>query len=327
MALHNVKTLEKETLREAKSACETAEAFILDMEKGSVESYRKENLKSVVDIYNELSDTAHALLLDNTRELIDELVVYIESLYDSKADPKVYDTLLKFNDLIKTTFDLFEENQSYDYQLNHSKEIALLKSLIPKNKTISPDEFEKVEVFDHKEHNYKVLVIDDEPDIREMIILFLKEFKNFEFFEAGDGNEAFQILKENPIDLIFSDVQMPNCTGVEFVRKAREINKTIPIVIISGESNKDDLMKLINLGVDSFLEKPFQPADLQLKTRNLIKNKTYKTYAKKMANIALKLVTKTLKIQTPEQLKSKESKELSRILKSISQLSRNMNRL
>ena len=100
----------------------------------------------------------------------------------------------------------------------------------------------------------KVLIIDDEIRIREMLGLFLS--KKYEVLLAADGQEALAVVKEQCPDFIITDVNMPNMNGDEFSIHMFEINPLIPIVVMSGiDANRD---KKYSSNVVQFIEKPFK---------------------------------------------------------------------
>ena len=114
---------------------------------------------------------------------------------------------------------------------------------------------------------YNVLVVDDSKTSRKVIIKAARmaglEVGNL--FEAGNGAEALEILKENWIDLVFTDLNMPEMGGVELVeRMAREdLLKDIPVIIVTSDRNQERLFGLLERGARAFLNKPFHPESLK----------------------------------------------------------------
>jgi two-component system chemotaxis response regulator CheY len=82
-----------------------------------------------------------------------------------------------------------------------------------------------------------------------------------EIFEAGDGREALQVLEGNQVDIILSDINMPNMTGLEFLKEKGGIDaiKDIPVVVISTESGSDIIDEAKRLGAVGSIKKPFTP--------------------------------------------------------------------
>ena len=112
-----------------------------------------------------------------------------------------------------------------------------------------------------------VLIIDDSNTMRKIVTRSLRQ-AGFEFdkiLEAGDGQEALQVLAGEKVDLILSDINMPNMDGVEFLRNktADDALKGIPVVIITTESGSDILKEALALGAAGAIKKPFTPDQVQ----------------------------------------------------------------
>ena len=109
----------------------------------------------------------------------------------------------------------------------------------------------------------KILVVDDEIHILRVVAIKLKN-NGFEVLTASDGAEGFDIAqKENP-DLIISDFQMPNMTGIEMVEKLRQQDNTrhIPVVMLTARGFAIEDQQKQNLNIAEFLSKPFSPKEL-----------------------------------------------------------------
>lgn len=92
----------------------------------------------------------------------------------------------------------------------------------------------------------KVLVVDDDGDLREILVSNL-DLEGFTVYEAAGGIAALQFLKENKIDFVLSDIRMPAGDGMELLREIRKIDPNIPVVcLITGfsDSTKEDVLKL-----------------------------------------------------------------------------------
>lgn len=107
----------------------------------------------------------------------------------------------------------------------------------------------------------KILIIDDEPLIREGIIDILSVL-NAKFLEASNGKEALNVLQLNSVDLVITDLNMPQMNGVEFLRrKSQMLNKTPTIVLTShGDKTIEEIVK--GLGVSFLLDKPINEPEL-----------------------------------------------------------------
>ncbi len=116
--------------------------------------------------------------------------------------------------------------------------------------------------------NFNILVVDDSPVMRQMIIKMLRlcDLDINKVYEAGNGHEALEQLKENEVDILFLDVNMPVMDGLEVLERVRHNPnvKALPIFIISTESNKKRI-EYIRSQKANFLKKPFTPEQLRAK--------------------------------------------------------------
>ncbi len=106
-----------------------------------------------------------------------------------------------------------------------------------------------------------ILYAEDDLVIQESISRILKMFFK-EVFVANDGNEALEIYQNNKIDVIMLDYVMPNLDGYQTARIIREINKKIPIILVSAYTDKEKLLNAIELNLIKYLEKPILHEDL-----------------------------------------------------------------
>ncbi|HHL73281.1 MAG TPA: response regulator [Bacteroidetes bacterium] len=108
------------------------------------------------------------------------------------------------------------------------------------------------------------LVADDSSTIRKLISLTLKS-RGTKVVTASDGMEALELLPTLDVDLIITDLNMPNIDGYEFIRIVRENDyyQDVPIIILSSEKEKEDIERGIAAGANSYLVKPFVPEKLQ----------------------------------------------------------------
>ena len=110
---------------------------------------------------------------------------------------------------------------------------------------------------------YNVLVVDDSRVIRAVIkkTLGLAGIPINELYEAQNGKEALGILREKKVDLVFSDIHMPEITGVEMVEQmaADGALKDIPVIVVSSEGSQTRLGELLDKGARAYVRKPFTP--------------------------------------------------------------------
>ncbi len=114
---------------------------------------------------------------------------------------------------------------------------------------------------------YNILIVDDSQTMRRVILksLTLSGFKLGECLEAGNGEEALNVLNSHWIDLILTDLNMPVMNGVEFIHnlKANPAFQSIPVVLITTEGSETRLQELFELGVRDYIQKPFHPETLR----------------------------------------------------------------
>ncbi|MBN2712917.1 MAG: response regulator [Planctomycetes bacterium] len=117
----------------------------------------------------------------------------------------------------------------------------------------------------------KILVVDDSSTMRRIITNSLKTMGQETVVEAGDGIEGLAQLKANAdVGLILTDWNMPNMNGLEFLTKVRETNKDVPIVMITTEAEKQNVVTAIKAGANNYIVKPFTPDVLQEKLNPFI---------------------------------------------------------
>ena len=118
----------------------------------------------------------------------------------------------------------------------------------------------------------KILVVDDSSTMRRIIINTLKTMGQETIVEAGDGVEGLSQLANNPdVELILSDWNMPNMNGLDFLVKVREKNKTLPIVMVTTEAEKQNVITAIKAGANNYVVKPFTPEILKEKVGAFLK--------------------------------------------------------
>lgn len=119
----------------------------------------------------------------------------------------------------------------------------------------------------------KILVVDDEKEIRNLIEIYLKN-EGYEVIKARDGEEALEILEKEDIHLIILDIMMPKIDGIEVCKRVRE-NLSIPILMLSAKSEDMDKIQGIMTGADDYLTKPFNPLELSVRVKAILRRTYY----------------------------------------------------
>jgi len=111
----------------------------------------------------------------------------------------------------------------------------------------------------------KILVAEDSPTMRYLIASTIAALGDYAVIEAGNGFEALRILPQEKVDLVITDINMPDINGLELVSFIRQNPnyRTTPLFIISTEGSARDREKGMSLGANAYLVKPFAPEELQ----------------------------------------------------------------
>lgn len=117
-----------------------------------------------------------------------------------------------------------------------------------------------------------ILVVDDEQRMRKLIKDFLKQ-KNFNIMEAEDGEQALKRFNENKnrIQVILLDVMMPKLDGWSVLRQIRQIDKNVPVIMLTARAEEQDELFGFELGVDEYITKPFSPKILVARVEAILK--------------------------------------------------------
>jgi PAS domain S-box-containing protein len=117
----------------------------------------------------------------------------------------------------------------------------------------------------------KILVVDDEPDIR-LAATDIFEHLGFEVLQAADGREGMALVKKynGRLRMVLLDLTMPRMNGIEFMKALRTIDPFLPVLMTSGFSESDNAAELANLGLSGFLQKPYSLASLKVKMKEIL---------------------------------------------------------
>lgn len=111
---------------------------------------------------------------------------------------------------------------------------------------------------------YNVLIVEDSPTMRQLIVFALKRIRGLNIVEAGDGVDGLKKLSTTKFDMIFTDINMPIMDGLKLVSLVRsDANyKTVPIVIITTEGANEDKERALALGANDYITKPIQTTQI-----------------------------------------------------------------
>ena len=115
----------------------------------------------------------------------------------------------------------------------------------------------------------KILVVDDEPSIREIVSLYLKR-SGYEVATAADGQAAVDALARQSFDLVVLDLMLPAIDGLEITRRLRAASQT-PIIMLTARSEEIDRILGLEMGADDYVTKPFSPQELVSRVRAVLR--------------------------------------------------------
>ena len=118
----------------------------------------------------------------------------------------------------------------------------------------------------------RVLVVDDQATMRRIIVKIVEKVGVDECREAADAHDALRILAATTIDLVITDWNMPGMNGLEFIRTLRtqEATKAIPVILVTTNSSRDEVMAAIKLGISDYVVKPFTAETMSDRIRALL---------------------------------------------------------
>lgn len=114
-----------------------------------------------------------------------------------------------------------------------------------------------------------VLVVDDEPLIREVVVRYLKR-DGYRVIECGDGERARQLIESHEPDLVVLDVMLPGIDGLDVCRWIRS-RSDVPVILLTARGEETDRIVGLELGADDYVVKPFSPRELAVRARNVLK--------------------------------------------------------
>ena len=120
----------------------------------------------------------------------------------------------------------------------------------------------------------KILAVDDSPTMRRIIVNTLKRAGYDDVTEAADGKDALAKMQIDRFNFVITDWNMPNMDGLTFVNKLRgdPDTKTLPILMVTTRSVKDDIVSALKAGVNNYVVKPFTPDTIKEKINDVLSN-------------------------------------------------------
>ena len=122
---------------------------------------------------------------------------------------------------------------------------------------------------------YKILIADDEAEIRDLLHLYLEK-DGYKVHEAAGGTEALAVLKREKIDLAVLDIMMPGPDGYRVLQNIRE-HSNIPVLLLSAKSGDSDKILGLDLGADDYITKPFSPREVVYRIKAQLRRQQYQS--------------------------------------------------
>ncbi|HHW37694.1 MAG TPA: response regulator transcription factor [Bacillales bacterium] len=119
----------------------------------------------------------------------------------------------------------------------------------------------------------KVLVVDDEHNLREMIASYLQN-EGYETLEAENGNSAVQTIKNDQIDIVLLDIMMPEMDGYEALKEIRAIQRKLPVIMLTAKTDEIDKIVGLEMGADDYITKPFSLRELSARIKAVLRRAT-----------------------------------------------------
>ncbi len=115
-----------------------------------------------------------------------------------------------------------------------------------------------------------VLVVDDDPHIRELCRLYLIN-AGYQVIEASNGREALDIVDKTPVDLVVLDVMMPEMDGFDVLEYIRDRDDWLPVIMLTAMGDEEDRILGLDMGADDYIIKPFSPKELVSRVRAVLR--------------------------------------------------------
>ena len=148
-----------------------------------------------------------------------------------------------------------------------------------------------------------ILVVEDEPSIREVVCLYLKR-AGFQVLDTGDGHEALKLLDESTPDLVVLDLMLPGIDGFQITSMLRA-EGDVPIIMLTARRSEMDRIAGLEMGADDYVVKPFSPQELVSRVRAVLRRSTSQTQKEveqpiRYGDLFIDPVTRTVKLGDQE---------------------------
>lgn len=170
----------------------------------------------------------------------------------------------------KESFLKTQIDEAHTIDLNKPQSYILdISSITPQDMPVNkPEQRESAE-----EDIYNILIVEDNIELLMLMQTILSN--RYNIFTAQNGQEALKVIAETELDLVISDVMMPEMDGLELTRHIKSDSNMshLPIILLTAKTNEEDREKAMVTGADDYITKPFKLGDLQLRIKNIIENR------------------------------------------------------
>ena len=172
-----------------------------------------------------------------------------------------------------------------------------------------------------------ILVVDDTKNIREMLKTFL-EIEGYKVFEAKNAEEAIEIFNKHQIDLMFTDIKLPNVSGTELLKQVKKLNKSTTVIVMTAFGTIKNAVECTKFGAAAYLQKPFTTKRIKSVLDEVLRKHTIKKDVNSYLVLSKKLIDDTDYFKAEEVLNKalsidKENKEIYLLISQIAELQGN----
>lgn len=116
-----------------------------------------------------------------------------------------------------------------------------------------------------------ILIVDDEDALREALGKILED-DGYGVISAASGEQALEILQDHPVDLMLTDIRMPGMSGLDLLKKIREIHSSLGVIILTGYGEIDSYIEAMHFGALEYVSKPFKINELKFIVNKILNN-------------------------------------------------------
>lgn len=172
--------------------------------------------------------------------------------------------------ITKDSFKPDQIDEKHEISQTIPKETSGITSIVPEMSVINADILANDLLIDDA---YRILIVEDNPELLMLMHHILKN--QYHVLVAKNGKEALKIVHRTPLDLIVSDIMMPEMTGLELTHELKEDSNYshLPIILLTANTQEEEEQEALRIGADEYLTKPFRLGDLKLRIDNIIENR------------------------------------------------------